>query len=96
MSTINDNSLLYQSAWKKWGSAAQLVMVMEECAELQQVCSKLIRMKKGDVFSEMRIAEEIVDVQIMLEQLKQMYCYSSTIDRIKKKKLARLRKLVEA
>lgn len=53
-------------AIKKWGELPQLVMVMEELAELAQEVSKEYR-GKGDLH---KLTNEIADVEIMLEQLK--------------------------
>ena len=48
-----------------WGVNAQLVMVLEECAELSKEITKTIRTKKVT----QGLAEEIADVEIMLAQL---------------------------
>lgn len=59
---------LFKRCVDKWGRLAQLIMVMEECAELIKEVSKEIR-GKGN---RKNIIEEIADVQLMIEQLKFM------------------------
>lgn len=56
---------IYQAALEKWGADAQTLMAFEEMAELQKELCKNARGKdnRGS------IAEEIADVQIMLEQM---------------------------
>lgn len=55
------------TALKKYGEYLQLVVCMEEMAELQQAISKHIR-NKADKANEL---EEIADVYICLETLRQ-------------------------
>ncbi len=59
-------SQLYNQAISKWGEVPQLMMAMEESAELIQAVSKLLRNKAG---AENHLAEEMADVTIMLEQV---------------------------
>lgn len=56
---------IYRAALEKWGADAQTLMVFEEMAELEKELCKNARGKdnRGS------IAEEIADVQIMLEQM---------------------------
>ena len=60
---------VYLEAIKTFGALPQMVIVMEECSELQKEISKIIR-EKGNLEN---LAEEIADVEIMIEQLKYMY-----------------------
>ena len=46
----------------------QLMMLMEELAELIQATSKLVRYGDTELF-----LEEFADVEVMLEQMRQMY-----------------------
>ncbi len=46
----------------------QIMMLMEELAELIQAASKLIRYGETEPF-----LEEFADVEVMLEQMRQMY-----------------------
>lgn len=58
---------LYTQAIKKWGIEGQLIKLMEEAAELIQACNKK-RMKKSGALS--HLAEEMVDVEILITQLR--------------------------
>ena len=56
---------IYCEALNKWGAEAQTLMVFEEMSELQKELCKHARGKNNRE----AIAEEIADVQIMLEQM---------------------------
>ena len=93
-----DRKQLYNSAWKHWGSDAQMNMVIEEMAELTQAILKARR--NGVVFSSYAVSEELADVLICLEQievqLKAMpssggQTWWSHVERIKEEKLERLK-----
>lgn len=71
-------------AIKKFGERAQEEMVIEECAELIQAISKKHRGKEHN------IAEEIADVEIMLEQLKIINCCHREVEDIRNTKIRRL------
>lgn len=77
---------LYAAAVKKYGKISQLIMCMEEMAELTKEISKSI----GGVDNSSAISEEIADVEIMLEQLRVIYHNRSEVDTIKADKLRRL------
>lgn len=77
---------LYAAAVKKYGKLSQLIMCMEEMAELTKEISKSIR----GVDNSSAISEEIADVEIMLEQLRVIYQNRSEVDTIKADKLRRL------
>jgi len=91
---------IYKKAIDKFGKEAQLMVAMEECAELIQAISKLIREEeKGNGFGKVaqNLAEEIADVEIMIEQIPIITDLISRkmIDTVKKRKLERLEKLVD-
>lgn len=77
---------IYMGALAKWGSVPQIVMVFEEMAELQKELSKNLRGKDNRY----DIAEEIADVEIMLEQMKILYNAENLVESNKKYKLKRL------
>lgn len=77
---------LYAAAVKKYGKLSQLIMCMEEMAELTKELSKSIRGADNSA----AIAEEMADVEIMLEQLRLIYHNRSEVDTIKADKLRRL------
>lgn len=81
---------VYLEAIKTFGALPQMVIVMEECSELQKEISKIIR-EKGDLEN---LAEEIADVEIMLEQIKLHFSIGAMVEGIKAKKLTRLEKRV--
>lgn len=70
----------------------QLLMVMEECAELQHACSKKIRNVNAPIY---KIAEEIADVEIMCEQIKCIWTLKYDVSKTKKVKLDRLKAIIE-
>jgi len=56
---------VFETALKTWGANPQTIMVFEEMSELQKELCKHARGKENVE----QIAEEIADVQIMLEQM---------------------------
>lgn len=77
---------LYQKALDLWGKDLQLNMVFEELGEL---ITKLSRVIRGRINID-DLAEEIADVEIMLEQLQFIYNLEEEISDLKIKKLVRL------
>ncbi|WP_018249737.1 nucleoside triphosphate pyrophosphohydrolase family protein [Orenia marismortui] len=88
---------LYQKAIDKWGKEEQLKMVAEECLELALAIRHNLRGKTTTA----DIIEEAADVEIMLEQLREiMRGYLGShgevlIDEKKAEKLERLERLLE-
>lgn len=76
----------YTVAVQTFGKKAQLIMAMEEMAELTKELSKNIR----DSNNVSAISEEMADVEIMLEQLKIIFSNRSEVDHIRSEKLLRL------
>ena len=74
------------SALETWGPEAQTLMVFEEMAELQKELCKHAR-GLGD---RSHIAEEIADVEIMLEQMKILHDCEELVKGLKEYKLTRL------
>lgn len=60
---------ILKSAIARYGKTAQMIVSMEEMAELTKELSKFLR----GSHNEDAIAEEIADVRIMLEQLEIMF-----------------------
>lgn len=86
-----DEKKIYRAALDKWGAEAQTLMVMEEMAELQEELCKHARGKDNRC----QIAEEIADVQIMLEQMMLLHgCEQEAAD-YRIIKLLRLKEMVE-
>ena len=71
MNKINyeDRKKVYQAALRKWGVDLQTMMDVEEISELtKEIC----KIKRGKIDLE-ALADEIADVTIMLEQLREIY-----------------------
>lgn len=82
---------LYNLAIETYGDEAQINQGIEEMAELIQAVNKFRRMRNPVTFD--NIAEEIADVEIMMDQYKQIYGITENeIILLKKRKLDRLAK----
>ena len=79
---------IYRLALSTYGAQAQTMMVMEEMAELQKELCKHARGKENRA----QIAEEIADVQIMLEQMELLHGCAGLVAGFKAQKLDRLEK----
>lgn len=76
----------------EYGPWSQLMMVIEECSELQKECCKIFRNRQlGDAFGpSLEIVEELVDVIVMCEQLRMMCGLTSDqINKLAAQKLER-------
>lgn len=82
---------VYLEAIKTFGALPQMVVAIEECSELQKEITKIIR-KKGDLTN---LAEEIADVEIMLEQLKLIFTIHDKVIEQKGEKIERLKRIIE-
>ena len=92
------DSVICRKAVEKFGIDIQQIVAMEELGELIQAISKIARWEcSQSTLSEYidNLAEEIADVEIMLEQLKQCYgCHIQANDH-KRRKLDKLKSMVE-
>lgn len=84
-------SSVYERAVNLWGTPSQLALAVEECSELIKEISKWGRTNNGS--DEYKVADEIADVEIMMEQLRYIVGREK-VDAAKKRKLERLRRLV--
>ncbi|ABR48748.1 conserved hypothetical protein [Alkaliphilus metalliredigens QYMF] len=82
---------VYKKALVTWGQEAQITMVFEEMAELQKELCKVLRGEKVTG----NIAEEIADVEIMLEQMKLLFEIEGLVRDNKIYKLERLAERLE-
>lgn len=82
---------VYTKALETWGQEAQITMVFEEMAELQKELCKMLR---GNQVTG-NIAEEIADVEIMLEQMKLLFEIEDYVRALKRGKLERLDERLE-
>lgn len=90
MKQIN-TSAFYRLALDTYGAEAQTIMVFEEMAELQK---ELCKHSRGTDNRE-SIAEEIADVQIMLEQMIELHGCENAVLCYKRHKLERLAERIE-
>ena len=61
----------------RYGKEAQLMMLMEECAELIQASSKQLRRKDKSIN---HLIEELADVRIMIEQIEYLYWIKNLVE----------------
>ena len=94
---------LYQRALKRFGIGTQTLLLAEECAELTKACSKMFRISCGKPGKERlekareNIIEEMADVRIMIEQMRNGWNISEDeIQEAKEFKLQRLSRTMEA
>lgn len=80
-----------QRALDTYGSLPQIVMVFEEVSELQKELCKYLR-GRG---SFEHIAEEIDDVEIMLEQMKMLFCCTDDVRNERRRKVERLKERLD-
>lgn len=76
-----------QRALDTYGSLPQIVMVFEEMSELQKELCKYLRGK----CSQASIAEEIADVEIMIDQTKMLFCCADEVRDVRRRKVERLK-----
>lgn len=81
-----------QAAIEKYGAQAQVVVALEEMAELQQALTKFLRGNPD----QRNINEEMADVSIMLEQLKLIFNNRAAVTHWEHKKLTRLEQRLKA
>ena len=101
MMTISD-SVICRKAVETFGVDIQQIVAMEELGELIQAISKIARWECSqsedlETLSEYidNLAEEIADVEIMLEQLKYIHNCPIEVELWKAKKLDKLKSMVE-
>ena len=83
------NKTIYKEALDLWGFDTQLEMIVEECAELIHAIKKYKRDKCG-VYD---VIEECADVEIMLEQMREVF--NSEIENCKLMKIERLKNRIK-
>jgi len=81
-----DSQKICHAALALWGDDAQTLMLFEEMAELQKELCKFAKRKDNIE----QIAEEIADVEIMLEQMKIMHNCTNAVAKFRKSKLQQL------
>ena len=91
MDEHNNETEVLERALNTYGSTAQITMVFEEMSELQKELCKYLR---GDG-SFKNIAEEIADVEIMLEQMKILFYCAFDVLVARRRKVQRLEKRLD-
>ena len=100
---MTDTKNIYWSAIETFGYDLQIEVAIEEMAELTKELCKAQRVTfagrgglgDGLIDNHDEIAEEIADVQIVLEELEQMYGAKKKVQKIRQQKLARLEMRIE-
>lgn len=82
---------VFKKALDTYGVIPQTFMAMEEMSELQKELCKNQRGKNN----RREIAEEIADVEIMIEQMKVLYDVEENVVEIRNAKVARLSRRLE-
>ncbi len=82
---------MYEKIINHYGLLPQHVVAMEEMAECIKAISKVIRCPNAKD----NLIEELADVQIMTEQLIEIYNVKDKVDKIKKEKIERQIKRIE-
>ncbi len=80
-----------QRALDTYGSTLQIAMVFEEMSELQKELCKYLRGKRSPA----SIAEEIADVEIMIEQMKMLFCCTDDVRNERRRKVERLKERLD-
>ena len=91
MAECIDESEVLHRALDTYGSRAQIMMVFEEMSELHKELCKYLRGK----YSPANIAEEIADVEIMLEQMKMLFCCANDVRNERRRKVERLKERLD-
>ena len=85
---------IFCAALSRYGAQAQITMVFEEMAELQDVLCKFLRGRvDGETLD--NIAEEIADVGIMLDQMMVEFQVEDAVAEQRAFKVQRLRERIE-
>ena len=91
MIDIEMETQLYRLAVKQWGADAQMLMLVEECAELATVvCHKLRGRLEGDA----PLLDGLADVSIMLGQISALVD-DAELEKVRQQKLERLKRRLE-
>jgi len=96
LALTKEKARIYQEALNQWGEDSQINMAIEEMAELISALQHYRRLEKwGHKATLGDIAEEVADVEIMMEQIRFMFGLDSLhIFEIKEKKLTRVKELL--
>ena len=90
---MNEKEKLYADAIERFGIHYQTYKLIEELSELIRAALKLRQSGPGRMEN---FIDEIADVEIMIEQMKQGYRIADAVALRKSEKLIRLRGIVDA
>lgn len=80
---------VFRKAIETYGEDSQMHMVLEEMSELaKEICKSFRFGKKG---RRRKVAEEVADVEIMLEQIKMIYRIDDDVEMWRLDKVVRLK-----
>lgn len=83
---------IYLQAILKFGGQSQLIQTAEECGEL---ITEIMKYENGRSKDILRVAEELVDVEIMVGQMRCLLDpYADHMQQEKERKLKRLQKMI--
>ena len=82
---------IFRSAIDTYGEVMQITVAFEEMSELQKELCKYLR-GSG---SQENIAEEIADVEIMMEQMKMLFNCEASVLQVREKKVKRLKERMD-
>jgi NTP pyrophosphatase (non-canonical NTP hydrolase) len=85
-----DERIILTTAIEKYGQWAQILMCIEECAELTNALAKLSRNR----VTYPEIITELADVSIMVDQLSMMFGFTQ-VQEERKRKIERLKERLE-
>ena len=89
--SYEERATVYTDALQTFGPNMQMIVALEEMAELQKEITKALR---GNL-NPMHMAEEVADATIMLEQVRQMFNINEPVCEIMDHKIERLAHRVE-
>lgn len=89
--TYEERKAVYLTAKDAFGHTTQLTVALEELSEAQKEICKVLR-GQGDLS---KLAEEIADATIMLEQLREMFGLNEEVCQVMDEKVIRLKHTIE-
>ena len=78
-----ENNAIFKDCEKTWGVWMQCIKTIEECSELIKVLAKIIEGQRTEMFGD-QLAEEIADVEVMLNQLIYTFGLNPIMDEARK------------
>lgn len=89
--TTAEDQAIFRRGLDTFGADMQTLVAIEELSELQKELCKNRRGRENQT----NIAEEIADVQIMLEQMMMLYDCGEIVEKFRRYKLSRLEARIE-